>query len=98
MHPITRILLSHYAIELKANWSGFSSEHTGALHLGIDIREDIKDKHIKPTMAGYDEYLEQGLGEAFIDAFNTRAEARLKEFEDLAVDFVCDQIKRLERA
>jgi len=100
MHPITRILLSHYTIELKANWSSFSSEHSGVLHLGIDLREDIKAIHIMPGMAGYDEYMAavDGVDDDVINAFDVRAEARLKEFENLAVDFVCDQIKRLERA
>ena len=47
-----------------------------------------------PTMAGYDEYLKSD-DDYVIDAFDVRAEARLKEFEDLAVDYVCNQIKHL---
>ena len=101
MHPITRILLGYYAIEMKANWSSMSpSKHSGVLHLSIDLREDIKGKHIMPGMTGYDEYMAavDGVDDDVINAFDVRAEARLKEFENLAVDFVCDQIKRLERA
>lgn len=95
MHPITSILLRYYAIELKANRSSMSpSKHAGNLHLSIDLREDIKCRIIMPTMAGYDEYLKSD-DDYVIDAFDVRAEARLKEFEDLAVDYVCDQIKRL---